>query len=71
MGDMKTDAVILGKPIHLKLGRVKPWLLLGCLCGLFAGCGQKGALYLPAVPQPAEQTVSPATSTTEKTISTR
>ena len=67
MRRMKTDAVILGKPTHRKPGRVMPWLVL-CLCGVLAGCGQKGPLYLPA---PAEQPVTPAASTPGTGTSTR
>ncbi len=71
MRRMKTDAVILGKPTHRKSGRVMPWLVLCCLCGVLAGCGQKGPLYLPAPAAPAEQPVTPAASTTGTGTSTR
>jgi len=71
MRRMKTDAVILGKPTHRKPGRVMPWLVLGCLCGVLAGCGQKGPLYLPAPAAQAKQPVAPAASTPGTGTSTR
>jgi len=44
-----------------------PWFLAGAVALLLAGCGQKGALYLPDKNAQVVTTAAPATSATPAT----